>query len=64
MDEPKIPILLKAADVARVLNCSKTEAYRLMEREIPTVRYGKSIVRVRPVDLQAFIEASMARQGE
>ncbi len=50
--------LLKAADVARVLNISVPMAYRLMQRgEIPTVRIGTA-VRVKPCDLQAFIERS------
>lgn len=55
----QIEPLLKAADVARVLQVSKTEAYRLMHSEIPTVRFGKQTVRVRLSDLQRFIEASI-----
>ncbi len=48
--------LLKAADVARVLNVSVPMAYRLMQRgEIPVVRIN-SAVRVKPSDLQAYIE--------
>lgn len=47
--------LLKAADVARILNISRSQAYQLMQRgDIPTVRMGRS-VRVREEDLERFI---------
>ncbi len=48
--------LLKGSDVARLLNISRSRAYILMQTGvIPTVRIGKSR-RVRPQDLNAFIE--------
>jgi excisionase family DNA binding protein len=51
--------LLKAADVARYLNVSRTQAYRLMQEDIPVVRFGISTVRVRLSDLENFIEANL-----
>ena len=51
-----VEILLKAADVAQRLNICKSMAYLLMKTNaIPTVRIG-SAVRVRPNDLEAYIE--------
>jgi predicted DNA-binding transcriptional regulator AlpA len=47
--------LLKANDVARILGVSRTQAYRLMLTELPSVRFGGATVRVRPVDLEAYI---------
>ena len=48
--------LLKSVEVAEILNISKAYAYRLMaDGHIPTIRFGRS-VRVRPEDLDAFIE--------
>ena len=48
--------LLKANDVAEILNISVPMAYRLMQRnEIRTVRIGKSR-RVREEDLSSYIE--------
>ncbi len=53
---PKIEKLLKGNDVARLLNISRSRAYILMQTGvIPTVRIGKSR-RVRPQDLNEFIE--------
>ncbi len=53
---PKIDKLLKGNEVARLLNISRSRAYILMQNGIiPTVRIGKSR-RVRPQDLNAFIE--------
>ncbi len=54
--------LLKAADVARKLNISKAQAYRLIRSgEIAVVRIGHS-VRVLPFDLARYVERS--RQEE
>ena len=54
--------LLKAADVAQILNISMGLAYRLMQSgELPSVRLGRS-VRVRPADLEKFI-ANKTRGG-
>ncbi len=48
--------LLKAIEVAEILNISKSMAYRLMQqKQIPTVRIGKA-VRVSAKSLSAFIE--------
>ncbi len=50
--------LLKAEDVARLLNISKPMAYRLMQRgEIAVIRINTA-VRVKPSDLQAYIDRS------
>lgn len=51
-------VLLKAADIAKFLNISKSMAYRLMQTgEIPTVSIGNA-KRVRPLDLHHFINAN------
>lgn len=51
-------ILLKAADVAKRLNVSRSLAYQLMQRgDIPTVRFGGS-VRVKTSDLDEYIRRS------
>jgi len=51
--------LLKAIEVAEILNISRAMAYRLMQtRQIPTVRIGTSR-RVRLVDLQNYIKANL-----
>ncbi len=50
--------LLTGAEVADILNISKPYAYRLMQTgEVPVVRMGRC-VRVRPEDLQRYIEAN------
>ena len=54
----KINTLLKAKDVAEILNLSRSKTYHLMQiGEIPTVRIGKSR-RVRPEDLIKYIESN------
>lgn len=51
--------LLKANEVAEILNISRSHAYLLMQSgEIPTVRLGKSC-RVRPRDLADYIEKNI-----
>ena len=51
--------LLKAVEIAEILNISRAMAYRLMQtRMIPTVRIG-SARRVRPVDLQNYIQENL-----
>jgi excisionase family DNA binding protein len=48
--------LMRAAEVAQVLNVSASLAYKLMESgAIPTVRMNRS-VRVRPEDLNEYIQ--------
>lgn len=50
--------LLKAREVAEILQVSRSMAYRMMQRgEIPTVRVG-SAVRVRGSDLEEYIKKS------
>ena len=51
--------LLTAGEVAEILSVSKSFAYQLMRTgEIPTVRLGRS-VRVRPKDLDRYIDAQV-----
>ena len=51
--------LLSVPQVAEVLNISISSAYQLSQTgEIPSVRIGRS-VRVRPEDLQSFIQANL-----
>jgi excisionase family DNA binding protein len=53
---PDTKRLLKAKEVADILQVSRSMAYRMMQRgEIPTVRVG-SAVRVRSSDLEEFIK--------
>ena len=52
--------LLKADEVAELLNISKAYAYQLMrQRELQSVRIGAAR-RVRPKDLKAFIEENLS----
>jgi excisionase family DNA binding protein len=58
--ESNLNTLLKADDIARVLNISRSMAYQLIQRgEIPSVRIGR-VVRVRPRDLEEFIMLNMS----
>ena len=51
--------LLRAVEVAQVLNVSRAFAYRLMQQgKIRTVVIAKTR-RVRPIDLEDFIEKSL-----
>lgn len=53
--------LLRAREVAKILNVSQALAYRLMQMgEIPCVRIGTA-VRVRPEDLDDYIEANLSK---
>jgi len=48
--------LLKASDIARILNISKALSYRLLQKgEIPSIRINHA-VRVIPDDLEKFIK--------
>jgi excisionase family DNA binding protein len=54
----RINTLLKAKEVAEILQISRAMAYNLMLRgELPTVRIGKCR-RVRPEDLIKYIESN------
>ena len=49
-------VLLKAEQVADILNIGLSKAYQLMQSgDIPTVRINRS-VRVRPCDLDEYIQ--------
>jgi excisionase family DNA binding protein len=53
---PNINRLLKAEEVAKLLNISRSFAYLLMHTgQIPTIRFG----RVRPQDLDDYIEKNI-----
>ncbi len=53
---PSSKKLLKAKEVADILQVSRSMAYRMMQRgEIPTIRVG-SAVRVRGSDLEEFLK--------
>jgi excisionase family DNA binding protein len=54
-DKP-IGKLLKPAQVAEILGVSKTQVYRLMATELPCLRFGGATVRVRPADLDKYLE--------
>jgi excisionase family DNA binding protein len=54
--------LLRVDDVARILNISRTKAYRLTQSgDLISVRFGSS-VRVRPCDLKAFIAGKISKK--
>ena len=51
--------LITVAEVARILNVSKTTVWRVLQRgELPSVRIGKRPVRVRKSDLAHYIVKS------
>ena len=53
-----LPRLLTAPEVAMTLSVSRSFAYALIQTgQIPSVRLGRS-VRVRPQDLEKFIESN------
>ena len=57
-------VLLKATDVAKFLNISKSMAYRLMQTgEIPTISIGNA-KRVRPIDLHNFISENSSETNK
>jgi excisionase family DNA binding protein len=66
MNDKIIPIqieskLLRAVEVAEILNISRAFVYQLMQTgELPTVRLGRS-VRVRPSDLQEVIRSNTCK---
>ena len=55
--------LLKMDEVQACLGISKAYAYKLIkEKKIPSLRLGeRGSIRVRGVDLDAFLEAKVAR---
>ena len=60
----RVNTLLKAKDVAEILQISRAMAYTLMQRgEIPTVRIGKAR-RVRPEDLISYIKNNTYQENQ
>jgi len=56
---PSIGKLLKAEEVAELLSVSRSFAYSLMKSGLlPTVHLGRS-VRVRPEDVEEFIQLNL-----
>jgi excisionase family DNA binding protein len=54
--------LLKAVDIAKVLNISKALAYRLINKgEIPVIRISHA-VRVKQSDLEDYVERCRVRE--
>lgn len=50
-----LPLLLDAQDIQHHLRCSRTEAYELMWRELPTVKIGR-LLRVPRESFLSFVE--------
>ena len=60
----RVNTLLKAKDVAEILQISRAMAYNLMQRgEIPTVRIGKAR-RIHPEDLIKYIESNTFQMNQ
>jgi excisionase family DNA binding protein len=60
----RVNTLLKAKEVAEILQISRAMAYNLMLRgEIPTVKIGKCR-RVRPEDLIKYIESNTYKMNQ
>ena len=63
IEEKTLPRLLIAQDVAAALNMGLSTVYQLVDRgELPSIRIGRS-VRIRPEDLEKFIESKAQRQA-
>jgi excisionase family DNA binding protein len=63
MNKP-VSKLLTARDISRVLQISISFAYHLMRTgQIPTVRLGRA-VRVRPQDLDKYLNSRVDNQGD
>jgi excisionase family DNA binding protein len=57
--------LLKAHEVASILQVSRTQAYKLMASgDLPSVRFGGQTVRVKQGDLDQFICDHSSRQSD
>lgn len=50
-----LPVLLSAEDIQHHIRCSRTEAYELMSKQLPTVRIGR-LLRVEREAFLTFIE--------
>ena len=63
MTSENIEKLLKAVDVAEILNVSRALSYQLLQNgDIPTVRINRA-VRVRPMDLEDYIQKRLNRSA-
>ncbi len=63
IEEKTLPRLLNAQEVAAALNMGLSTVYMLVERgELPSIRIGRS-VRIRPEDLEKFIESKAQKQA-
>ncbi len=61
IEEKTLSRLLNAQEVAAALNMGLSTVYQLLERgELPSIRIGRS-VRIRPEDLEKFIESKAQR---
>jgi excisionase family DNA binding protein len=61
--EKNLSGLLNAQDIAVALSIGLSTAYLLLERgELPSIRIGRS-VRIRPEDLEEFIESKAQRKA-
>jgi excisionase family DNA binding protein len=55
--------LMTGEEIAKILHVSRAYAYQLMRQKlIPTVKIGRS-VRVRPEDLERFIDANLGQNS-
>ena len=64
-NDKKISALIKATDVASVLNLSKTHVYFLVRRgDLPAVFLSEKAVRFDPNDVQEFIDSRRTRGEE
>jgi helix-turn-helix protein len=50
-----LPVLLSAEDIQHHVRCSRTEAYELMAKQLPTVRIGR-LLRVERDAFLTFIQ--------
>ena len=63
IEEKTLSRLLNAQDVAAALKMGLSTVYMLVERgELPSIRIGRS-VRIRPEDLEEFIDSKAQRQA-
>jgi len=63
IEETSLFRLLNAKDIAVALNIGLSTVYLLLERgELPSIRIGRS-VRIRPDDLEEFIESKVQREA-
>ena len=61
-DNEKPILLLKVSDVARMTQVSPSQVYTMIqEGALPAIRFGTAL-RVRPEDLQKFIEDNITTQ--